>query len=323
MKYLFFDVECANCFDSEHKICEIGYILTDENFNIIKRNDIPISPGNKRNRSDRFDITIYKRDPKFQWAYDYDFYYEQPKFPHFYNDLKKLFEDEEVIAFGYAVDNDVRYLDSEFKRYKLNPFKYNVIDVAYFMQYYSERKEKLKGLENSFKKFSHPGEFIKLSPHLPRDDAYMAMRIMQSILRELNVTLNDILKEFPHFMYNSIEYIEKYNLKKANKISVPRECLELWNNFCDIYSTLLTDENYIGKIYTISATVKANKDDLNFVIEYIKDNELVPTRKVIGSNYFVVADEKDKERLQNTLKEPYDGVFVLLNDIKSKILIHS
>ena len=34
MKYLFFDIECANRLN---KICEFGYVLTDENFNILKK----------------------------------------------------------------------------------------------------------------------------------------------------------------------------------------------------------------------------------------------------------------------------------------------
>lgn len=323
MKYLFFDVECANCFESNYKICEFGYVLTDENFNIIKRNDIPISPGNKRNRSDRFDTTIYKRDPKFQWAYDYDFYFEQPKFPHYYEQLKKLFEDEEVIAFGYAVDNDVRYLDSEFNRYKLRPLNYKVIDVSYIMQYYSEKKERLKGLENSFKKFCSVEEFIKLVPHLPRDDAYMTMRILQNIIKELNVTLDEILNEHPNFMYNSIEYIEKYKFKKANRIVVPKQCINLWDEFCEKYSSMLDDENNEGRIYTISASVKANIDDLNMVTEYIRENNLIPSRKVRGSNNMIIVDEEDKNRLITILKEPYDGIFIELKEIKTKIPVNS
>ena len=61
MKYLFFDIECSNCFGGKNKICEIGYVLTDENFNLILKEDIPISPGDKNNKENRFDTTIYKR----------------------------------------------------------------------------------------------------------------------------------------------------------------------------------------------------------------------------------------------------------------------
>ena len=138
MKYLFFDIECSNCFGGKNKICEIGYVLTDENFNILLTNDIPMSPGDKRNRGDRFDTSIYKREPGFEWAYDFDYYFECPKFPYYYKQLKKLFEDEETMVFGYSVDNDVRYLDSEFTRYGLDPFRFNACDIQKIMKYYSE-----------------------------------------------------------------------------------------------------------------------------------------------------------------------------------------
>ena len=34
MEYLFFDIECANSFDGGGKICEFGYVITDEQFQI-------------------------------------------------------------------------------------------------------------------------------------------------------------------------------------------------------------------------------------------------------------------------------------------------
>ena len=36
--YLFFDCECANCFDGIGKICSLGYVLADDELNIIMRN---------------------------------------------------------------------------------------------------------------------------------------------------------------------------------------------------------------------------------------------------------------------------------------------
>ena len=34
-KYLFFDIECANCYNNCAKLFSLGYVVTDENFNII------------------------------------------------------------------------------------------------------------------------------------------------------------------------------------------------------------------------------------------------------------------------------------------------
>lgn len=41
MRYLFFDIECA---DGSKAICEFGYVLTDEKFNIIRKRNILIDP---------------------------------------------------------------------------------------------------------------------------------------------------------------------------------------------------------------------------------------------------------------------------------------
>ena len=43
MKYLFFDIECASVRNGS-KMCSFGYVLTDENLNIIEENDIMINP---------------------------------------------------------------------------------------------------------------------------------------------------------------------------------------------------------------------------------------------------------------------------------------
>lgn len=40
MKYLFFDCEFANCFASREKICEFGYVMVDENFNDLYKDNI-------------------------------------------------------------------------------------------------------------------------------------------------------------------------------------------------------------------------------------------------------------------------------------------
>ena len=38
-KYLFFDIECANCYNNCAKLFSLGYVVTDENFNIIREKE--------------------------------------------------------------------------------------------------------------------------------------------------------------------------------------------------------------------------------------------------------------------------------------------
>ena len=50
MRYLFFDIECA---DGNFKICEFGYVITDESFNILTKKNILINPQCRFNLTGR------------------------------------------------------------------------------------------------------------------------------------------------------------------------------------------------------------------------------------------------------------------------------
>ena len=57
MKYLFFDIECANCYNNCAKIFSLGYLITDEKFNVLhEKEDVLINPR------DRFDWYVAKDD---------------------------------------------------------------------------------------------------------------------------------------------------------------------------------------------------------------------------------------------------------------------
>lgn len=47
MNYLFYDIECANSFGGTGKICSFGYVLTNENFEVITEDDVLINPNDK------------------------------------------------------------------------------------------------------------------------------------------------------------------------------------------------------------------------------------------------------------------------------------
>ena len=44
MKYTFFDIECANCIEGQAKICSFGYVITDEQFNLLEKEDLIVNP---------------------------------------------------------------------------------------------------------------------------------------------------------------------------------------------------------------------------------------------------------------------------------------
>ena len=65
MRYLFFDIECC---DGVH-ICEFGYVITDESFNITDKNFWTINPEAKFNltgRKDGKDMKLFFPESKYK-----------------------------------------------------------------------------------------------------------------------------------------------------------------------------------------------------------------------------------------------------------------
>ena len=42
--FVFFDCECANTFDGVGKICSLGYVICDDDLNIIESEDVVMNP---------------------------------------------------------------------------------------------------------------------------------------------------------------------------------------------------------------------------------------------------------------------------------------
>lgn len=319
MKYLFFDIECSNCFGNNPKMCEFGYVVTDEKFKVITSDVIPMSPG-KRCRENRFDTSIYKREPGFQWAYEYDYYFECPEFPKFYEQIKKLFKMEDVVIFGYSVDNDIRYLDNSFRRYRLAPIEYQVYDIQKMIKYYSEKKEKFLGLEDAFKKLCSINEFIKLQQHLSRDDAFMTMRVLQKMCENLEITPLEMIELCENCKYDSKEYLNQYYKRKEEKIKHKKfgpERQKMWSEFCDECIFRLESDEIVGKIVTVSSVVKDNPSILKQLITLLKDKGFIGSKSISESDYIITLDEEDKERLKNILKHPYNGTILCIHEFQN------
>lgn len=184
MKYLFFDIECANCYNNCAKIFSLGYLITDEKFNVLhEKEDVLINPR------DRFDWYVAKK----MMAYPREIFKDQPPFPDFYNRFKEMFEDPETIVIGYAVTNDVHFLHDDCKRYNLPLFSYRFFDVQ---QLYARQpvNNTAKNLEDSV--LSWYGEEPE-NLHRSDEDAYNTMRIMKAIAAFHNTDLPGLIEMYP------------------------------------------------------------------------------------------------------------------------------
>lgn len=171
MKYVFFDIECACVFKNVAKICAFGYVLTDERFSVLEREDILLNPKGK------FHLTDRKGREGLVLPYVYEDFKRYPLFPAEYARIRSLLEDGDHLVFGHATLNDVNYLNLETRRYKLPSFRFDFYDTQFFYMNARQCFNRQLGLGAMAEELG-----VEFTPHRAVDDAYATMRVCQALV---------------------------------------------------------------------------------------------------------------------------------------------
>ena len=319
MKMLFFDLECSNCFNGVGKVCEFGAVLVDKNFKILKEIAFPMSPG--EGRENRFDIGFRDEEGYLKWAYDPDYYMQCKEFDSFYDQIKTLLEDEDTLVFGYAVNNDVIYLNDSVNRYHLPALNYNAYDLLPIVEQYSN--EQLHGLENSFYAMYGQEGAKKMMPHLSLDDAKMTMLVAKYICNDLHLDINHLIAKYPSCKFNSIEYIEELNKRKLERQEHSQNyqwCHQAWRTFCLQHDEIANNQSNDCKNVAITNSIINDEESLNNVINKILELQLIPRLHSDQAHYLVVNNEDERNKIiqnksiKNTTKILTYAEFIGLSD---------
>ena len=185
MKYVFFDIECACVFKNVAKICAFGYVITDENFNVLVREDILMNPRGK------FHLTGRKGEEGLVLPYEYEDFKKYPIFPTEYRKIKSLLEDKEAIVLGHATINDVNYLNLETKRYKLPSFQFEFHDTQFFWMNTGGDYGRQVGLGVMAEALG-----VDFTPHRAVDDAYATMRVCEALCKREGVDVPGLITKY-------------------------------------------------------------------------------------------------------------------------------
>lgn len=310
MKFLFFDIECANCFNGVPKICEFGYVLTDERFNVLKKHDIPMSPG--RGRGTSFDMKIRKFDPDFDWAYDVSYYYSCPEFPKYYDLIANLLKDEDTLIFGFSVFNDVTYLDSAISLYGLERFDYQVNDIQMLASSLLKKKSYLS-LEKLFSCLCGKEELIHLQPHLSRDDAYMSMGVLRALCLNEHLSPKELFQKFPRCSFSSSEALDKHRERlRRQKEGAARlkEGKKRWNEFCAKYP------NGPHPWVFPNASLLKDLEKLDSLMDFCVKTGCGPCSAFYKSDVFLTLLQNEKEKASRSSKGNYIGQVLTFKEFK-------
>ena len=179
MKYLFFDIECAD--GGKATICSFGYVIADENFKILRREDIVINPQG------RFYLTGRAGRPDVHLAYPEATFKRAPTFDKFYNKIKALVENKEYYVVGHSIGDDVTYLNKACARYKLEPFCFSYFDTQRMYRELTGDKKSIS-LENALAAFEIDEKFRY---HQSVEDARATMFLLKALLAKANASFED------------------------------------------------------------------------------------------------------------------------------------
>ncbi len=184
MKYVFFDIECACVYKHCAKICSFGYVVTDERFAVLEREDILMNPKGK------FHLTDRKGGEGLVLPYEYEDFKKYPPFPAHYRRIKELLEGD-VLVMGHATLNDVNYLNLETKRYKLPSFRFEFHDTQFLYMNTERDFSKQSGLGAIAEELG-----VQFTPHRAVDDAYATMRVCEALCAREGVDVKGLIARY-------------------------------------------------------------------------------------------------------------------------------
>ena len=204
MEYVFFDIECACVYKNVAKICVFGYCVCDEQFHILKKEDILINPNGKFHLTDRGGgrdrVAIRLRGVQ-----------KIPRFSRRFIPRSNSFSKGRTSwCSAMPPSMTVKYLCLETRRYKLPSFTFRFADTQILYMAMTETYDRQAGLEALTQIFE-----IDYTPHCAADDAYATMRIAQEMCERDKCSLPELLKKYS-IRFGKIENYQ-FNNSSSNR----------------------------------------------------------------------------------------------------------
>ena len=325
-RFVFFDIECANCFNDEGKICEFGWVTVQTNFERKNRCEYLVNPGKGRNN--RFALLGRKKQDDLHLSHeenDYEAYKRAPEFDNYIENVNFLFNQSNILIFGFNVLNDFNYLDYSYRRYGYNPLNVFAIDVQVL---YKKLLNDNGSLESIIEKYL-PKESKKIVFHDSSYDAEATMLALKYLLNKFTLTLEELINQVgPECIISSkwdVAVVKTNFDKKALKKQImnfkilskrPFDLLRNDRNNDSKYKSMLFGPKFIGKRFTFSNGVQKSDLDLINLCENIEANGYILALESKDVDIFICKDEEECFSLKEIIKR--DAKFVTFNDFLSQ-----
>lgn len=182
MKILSFDIESCTGNPLDGSLCSFGYCMA-EDFEIVTKEDILVNPKPKK-----FRLGKYGKEAKIKLAYSEEEFRRAPVFSDVYERIADLFKD--VFCVGFAVGNDVRYLNNACQCYRLPIIEYRYLDVQMLAGFIDEENKGL-GLSRLGEKYG-----IEFLEHKSDDDAFATLMLLKKLCEVSGKSVSELVEYY-------------------------------------------------------------------------------------------------------------------------------
>ena len=307
MRYIFLDTESSNSFNNIYKLCEYGFVITDEHLNTAQgvNKDVVINPG--EGRGARFNLVGRKGGRDLILAHSADEYKAAKTFDIHYDNLKFLLNQKDVRIFLWAGENDIQAILDNCYRYRLPKIAFASYDVQVIYKRIVQPKM-TPSLEKAMSELGLSCDGIVA--HRPDDDSKMTLMILKALCEKTGKNVENLIAEFPECRRESIPAYEKmrqrHKAKVQKRIADEKEKARLkpYNDELNaIFAQEHEEECDFDKLFSVSAGVKRHIDAaLESIKKWISCGYRF--KRNLAVKYLVVYDEEEarilKEKLDTT-----------------------
>lgn len=273
--FVFFDCECANTFDGVGKICSLGYVITDDEFNVIESEDVVMNPECE------FDWYLLSGKGECKLAYSKDYFRIRPNFEAYYKDIKKLLTTGNRFVAGFAVGNDVGFVNSACERYNLDYIQLRALDIC-------------KILENQYgesRKLGQWAEFLgvnvaKFNSHKSVDDAMMTMLCLKKYCIDTGKTLEQIFVENKGLFVSSEQMLQQAE-ERAYRKEMTEKIVRLYGK----KSPKPSHKSVLNQKFEFDNKLLKDVDTAFVLIKKIYENGGTTYEHLVGSGNVICLEE--------------------------------
>ena len=299
--FVFFDCECANTFEGIGKICSLGYVICDDDLNVIESEDVVMNPECD------FDWYLFSGKGGCQLAYSKDYFRIKPNFDAYYKDIKKLLTTGNRLIGGFAVGNDVGFVNNACERYEEEYIQFRAFDMEKYLEHKYGKKQKLAEWAEEL-----GVNVAKFQSHKSVDDAMMTMLCLKAECMKTGKSAEEIMNENKG-LYVSNEQI----LEQAAERAYRKEMLEKVKRMYGKKSPMPRFKTVEGQKFQLDGKILKDPESALELIKKIYDNGGITGDHLTAKGSVVFEKMPNSEVIKKIEKRGLS--IILLEDLLAKL----